>query len=282
MPDSRKKEGIKNEFRFMSKSIVPYLKSLLGVMSGENLNNRGRTLMRIFAPYLTVKNISEIELVLRHLRRSANIANPPVHKAADALRIRDLKELLGRAELSKITRMEHQALDVLVIAFASVSRVAEIISLTVRDVSPNGNYISVRIKTEAATCKRHIKRLSNGVGLHPVDLLRKQREEAILCGRKLLYSARSEVDSPLSSSDITRTLKKITSKLRLNCRITAHSSRKGAAVAAILAGVPLVIIQSLGVWKCIDSLQAYVGKTIREEFCVLDFLGGNNGAMGGE
>ena len=275
-PGGRKKDGIKNKVKFMSKNIVPYLKSLLGNVSGENLNSRGRSLMRMFVSYLTAKNKSEIELVLRQLRRSANIVHPPIHRAADALRLQDLRELLKRAEFSKITKMEHQALDILVIAFASISRVAEIISLSVRDVSPDGKYISVRVKTQAATCKRHIKYLSNGESLYPVDLLRKQREEAILYGRKLLYSARPDTDIPLTSSDITQTLKRITNKLQLKCRITAHSSRKGAAVAALLAGVPLVIIQSLGVWKCIDSLQAYVGKTIREEFCVLDFLGKNN------
>ncbi len=74
------------------------------------------------------------------------------------------------------------------------------------------------------------------------------------------------------SPEVTQALKRVTKKMQMECRITAHSGRKGAAVAAVLAGVPLVVVQSLGIWRCINSLQSYLGRSLREEVGVLDLL----------
>lgn len=71
-------------------------------------------------------------------------------------------------------------------------------------------------------------------------------------------------------------MRRVTKKLKMSCRITAHSGRKGAAVAVLLSGVPLVVIQSLGLWRCLDNLQAYLGEALRQQFGVLDFLADNS------
>lgn len=256
----------------MSQEIGVYLESVAGGVSGENLNMIGRTLLRLFEAYLTSMERAKLETLLKKLRRAANQANPPVRKAANALRLGDLQYMLGSPEYPKLSQWERQAVDILVVAFATLSRVAEIVSLSTRDVAENGHYISVRTKTYASTCQRHVKRVSNVLGLHPARVLQRQRAEAILQGRTLLYSGQTGRDIPVTSSEVTHALRRVTKKLKMLCRITAHSGRKGAAVAALLAGVPLVVIQSLGLWRCVDSLQAYLGESLRQEFCVLDFL----------
>lgn len=267
-----RRKNTNKKVKFSSNNLIEYLEQLVGDISGENLNAMGRALLILVKPHLVEDEWKKVELSLKHLRRSANVLKPPVHKAADALRLKDLYELLDRSESKKLNRLEHQAIDILVVAFASLSRVAEIVALTVRDVSSDGECISIRAKTQAATCRRHVKHISDGRGLYPVEILRKYRLEAALNGRKLLFSGQQGEDTYISSSEVTQALKRLTLKLGIACRITSHSGRKGAAVAALLSGVPLVVIQSLGLWQCIDSLQAYVGKTLRENFCVLDFL----------
>lgn len=261
-----------DEIELMSQDIGVYLEYAAGRVSGENLNMIGRTLLRLFEAYLTSMERAKLETLLKKLRRAANQANPPVRKAANALRLDDLQYMLGSSEYHKLSQWEKQAIDILVVAFATVSRVAEIVSLTTGDVTENGHYISVRTKTYASTCQRHVKYVSNALGLYPSRILQSRRAAAILQGRTLLYSGQTGRDVPVTSSDVTHALKRVTRKLKMMCRITAHSGRKGAAVAALLAGVPLVVIQSLGLWRCIDSLQAYLGESLRQEFCVLDFL----------
>ena len=162
-----------------------------------------------------------------------------------------------------------QAVEILTVAFATTSRVAEIVALSVNDVSDDGTCIAVRTKTFAHTWQKHVKRVSNGCGLAPVEILKKRRERALLLSRHLLFSKQESKDSPLIAADVTAALKRVARKVRMNCNITSHSGRKGAAVAALVAGVPIVVIQSLGLWKCLDSLQAYLGRAVEKVFVYL-------------
>lgn len=117
---------------------------------------------------------------------------------------------MKRAEDLRLNSLEQQAINILVVAFSSVSRVEEIISLTIRDVSCDGRYVSIRAKTHAATCKRHCKHLSDGGKLYPVEILSRQRADALLNGRQLLYSVDPSSDVPLTSSKVTKALKQVT------------------------------------------------------------------------
>ena len=76
----------------------------------------------------------------------------------------------------------------------------------------------------------------------------------------------------LSSSAVTAALKRICRKTNMTGRITSHSGRKGAAVSALISRVPIVVIQSLGLWGNIDTLQSYLGKAIRENYGVLELI----------
>ena len=263
---------MKDVMKLLTQNVGVYLEDRTKYTSGENVRVTGRTLFSLFGKHLSEQEKERLELLLKKLRMEGNMRNPPVRKAADALKLEDLHSILDNPRYLKLKEAERQAIDVLIVAFSTVSRVAEIVSLTTRDVTENGQFISVRTKTGASTCQRHLKRVSNGFELQPVQILKRQRAVAILQGRTLLYPSKGNSNIPISSSDVTRELKNVTRKLNLNCRITAHSGRKGAAVAALLAGVPLVIIQSLGLWKCVDSLQAYIGEALRREFGILDLL----------
>ena len=265
----------RDEIEMMSQEIEIYLRAIATETSGENLNMIGRTLVRLFGAYLTDIEKDRLGHVLKRLRRAANQTNPPTKKAADALKLGDIYHMLKSPEYLRLSCWERESVDILLIAFVTLSRVAEIITLTVRDVAESGQYISVRAKTYAATCQRHVKKVSDALGLYPTRILRKQRAQAILNGRTLLYSGEPGRDVPVTSSDVTNALRRVTNKMNMICRITAHSGRKGAAVAAVLAEVPLVVVQSLGLWRCIDSLQAYLGEALRQEFCVLDLLCNN-------
>lgn len=209
---------------------------------------------------------------LKLLRREANIRNPPSLQAADALSLKDLLNIWDKSEQQRVDPSERQALEILTVAFATTSRVAEITALKIRDVAEDGSSISIRAKTYAQTCVKHMKHVGSGCGLYPTRILRERRARAILQGRTLLFSSREDKDAAITSSEVTAALKRLTRKLQLKCRVTAHSGRKGAAVTALLAGIPVVVIQAFGLWKGVESLQAYLGKAVRERFCILDLV----------
>ena len=252
--------------------IQPYLESLIEYTSGENIFVIGKTLLRILGNYMVEDRMKELRLKLRITRQKANNINPPLLQPADAVDVNELRILVRRSERVGLTHIERQAVEILVVAFAATSRVAEICALKVGDVGAGGSEIVVRTKTFASSGKRHIKKVSNGCGLYPTEILAKRRKEAVLGGRRLLFSASKIEDEQLSSSSITSALKRACKRTGIDHRITAHSGRKGAAVCALFAGIPLVVIQSLGLWANIDSLQAYLGKAVREKYGVLGLL----------
>lgn len=252
--------------------IMDYLQDIAGKVSGEQVNVLGRILLGVFDSYITPEMSAEYRQQLKVLRRDANVLNPPTKHAADAVMLSDLCKLWKRAAHTRLEARERQAIEILTVAFATTSRVAEIIALTVDDVAEDGSRITIRAKTFAQTWQRHVKKVGDGCGLAPTKILSERRKRAQLLSRDLLFSCVEAQDVPLSSADITTALRKAVKKVHIKCRITSHSGRKGAAVTALLAGVPIVVIQSFGLWKCLDSLQAYLGNAVREQFCVLDLV----------
>ena len=96
------------------------------------------------------------------------------------------------------------------------------------------------------------------------------REEARRRGRRCLFVGAR--DHPVVTASVTRKLRKLGKRLGGGLRITAHSARKGAAVEAVLAGTPLPIVQALGGWANINTLQAYIGEAIRRTTSLADVL----------
>lgn len=252
--------------------IAPYLEYLAEHTTGENIVSIGNILLRALIHHLQAEESEQIKLLIKVLRQKANKLNPPLQQAADAVTIEDIRTLIRRSASVKMTPIEKVALDIFVVAFATTSRVAEICALTVNDVKANGGAISIRAKTFAKTCQRHIKKVSNGCGLYPTNILIGRRNRAMLEGVKLIFIVSSCQKEPLTSAAVTTALKQLARKTGMSGRISAHSARKGSAVTALVAGVPVVVIQSLGLWACVDSLQAYLGKAVRERFNVLELI----------
>ena len=241
--------------------------------SGEFVNTAGRILFGIFERYVNPEDLERDRTQLRVLRRDANMSNPPTQHAADALKLRDLRKILEQMDEVHLTQTELQAVEILTVAFATISRVAEIAALRIIDVPENCRSISIRTKTCAKTWQMHVKRVSDGCGLDPTRILRERRVSAKRYARNLLFSRSDTEDLQFTSTEVTKALKRVAEKMHLRCNITSHSGRKGAAVAGLVAGVPITVIQALGAWKCLESMQSYLGKAIRENYGILELLG---------
>lgn len=121
-----------------------------------------------------------------------------------------------------------------------------------------------------------MKKILDGCGLFPKTLLARRRSISSLRGGKFLFSIddMKGAETQRTSSEVTRILKGILRKVRLNKRITAHSGRKGGAVEALLVGVPIMVIQAWGLWGSVDTLLSYLGKAVCENCGVLEISEG--------
>ena len=252
------------------------LESILKVFlesSGEHLFKIWKTLKQLLIDQIADERVNNLESVANILRRDANIKRPVKQQAADAISLADLEKILERARHAKISLKERIALDVLTIVFSTMSRVAEIAALEVRDVKEDGPAISIRPKTFAGTWRRLVKRVVDVGGLRPSTMLRKWRNVAVRAQRTRLFPARGGAVEHISSATITTNLRSVIKKLGLGIRVTSHSGRKGAALESLLAGVPLVAIQAFGGWRDIASMERYVGDAIRKNIAVGELLG---------
>ena len=231
-----------------------------------------RCLLRILGAKIKRGKMARIKKELPVWRREANKRRPPKQQAAEAIRLQELRRIIRRARKEQLTYSEKQALDILVVAFATMSRVGEVATLEVENVSRDGETISVRPKTGAKTWRRLVKKVANTAGLQAATKLEKYREEAIQGGRRCLFVGAG--GEPPTTSAITSHLKKLGRKLGSRTRLTAHSARKGAAVEAVLSGVPLPVIQALGGWSDVNTLQAYIGEAIRRSISVEEVITG--------
>ena len=222
--------------------------------SGEALATNTRSLLSSLKGFVSPRREAEIREQLPILRKRANMRNPPRQRAAEAISLALLRRLLRRAKGAKLTPKERLALDIFVVAFATVSRVGEVAAIEVENVAQDGSALSLRPKTGARTWLRLTKRVTNAAGLDAADRLARRREEARREGREGVFTnKRGKVPT---TTMITRMLRQITKKVGIEARVTAHSARKGAAVEALLRGVPVPVIQALGGWRDPNTLQA--------------------------
>lgn len=261
-----KKRG--NEARGLGRFII----RLAREVSGEALMTNARSLLRIMERHLEARKREAIERVLPILRREANQRRPPKSQAAEAVSMTTLKRLVERARRDKLSKGERQAIDMFLIAYVTMSRMGEIAALEVENVAADGNTISVRPKTGAKTWLRLTKCVPSARGLRAAERLQHHREAAKRERRKLLFPGQ---DGKLqATAAITARLRRASKKLGIGERITSHSARKGAAVEAVLQGVPLPVVQALGGWRDLNTLQAYIGEAIRRSTSLMQILEG--------
>lgn len=147
----------------------------------------------------------------------------------------------------------------------------EIVSLRWWDMEENGSRIEVRTKTDAATERRLVKKVSDWGYIRPTEILIRRRREAVQAGRELLFVG-PRWGKSLVASNMTHMLRALIKKMGWLRRISSHNARRGGAVVGIMAGLPLQVIQAFGAWKSADTLQIYIAKAIRNGCCFLDML----------
>ena len=255
-----------------------YIYSLAERLSGEALATNAKGLLVQLKDFISRKKEEKIKIELPILRKRANMKNPPQTRAAEAISWENMKELLERAKEANLSKMERQALDIFLIAFMTVSRVGEVAALEVENTAQDGTMIEVRPKTSAKTWLRLRKKVPDTAGFKAANKVREYRRRAIKQGRRTLFRGRGR--KPPTTSSITSLLKRITTKVGIRARITAHSARKGAAVEALLAGVPLPVIQALGGWSDVNTLQAYIAEAIRRSTSLVGVLKGRRRRKG--
>lgn len=268
-----------NNIQIRGEQLVKYLSHISQFTSGENLDGIGRIILNMLAPILSSESEEYVRQNIRVLRRDANTRSPPIRKAAEPLSLKDLETLVLFARNNRLGHVERQAVNVMVVAFATISRVAEIVSLKVEDVTQDGNFISIRSKTHASTWTKQTKRVTDAGVLEPTLILRRARRKAILANRSHLFFNNVN-QSNIETINVTNALKGLTRKMGWRKRITAHSARRGAAVEALMAGIPPLIIQSWGAWSDINTMQIYIGEAAREQYGLLQLLKAKRGEIG--
>ena len=107
--------------------------------------------------------------------------------------------------------------------------------------------------------------------MKPTGILIRKRREAVRARRDLLFAGPKLGKAP-KATEVTHALRSLTMRMGWRRRISSHSARRGAAVAAVMAGLPLHIVQAFGAWKSADTVQIYVAEAIRNEYCFLELL----------
>lgn len=146
---------------FKTEDALQYAQCLAGSTSGENLYVQGKTISNFLFGKESSQEREEVSQQIVKLGRDVDTANPQKRKVASPLTIEDIVELESFARHGKITQIERQALDVLIVAFASMSRVGEIANPRLQDVDPCGTHVGIQAKTDAATGKRMVKKASD-------------------------------------------------------------------------------------------------------------------------
>ena len=194
------------------RNIEEYLSYLATVTSGEYVLRTWRILKASLLKNLHSHESEQLEQRVQLLRRDANIKHPVKYRAADAIRLEDLNEIMAQIQYAKLSYKEQIAMEILCVAFATMSRVAEISVLTIDDIYDGGTTISIRPKTYAKTCKRQVKKLTDMGFIRAATFVKQRRNTAIRKGCRLLFSAKENADKPMSSSTVSNVLRRIMKK----------------------------------------------------------------------
>ena len=136
------KEGRRKDERPKAIYLRNYLEFLSHVTSGEYVVRIWKILRFFFRSDIQQDELTALDNIVQVLRMCANQRNPVKQRAADAVSLRELNDIMKKAQYIKLSRKEKCALEILSIAFVTMSRVAEICALEVRDIGVNGETLS--------------------------------------------------------------------------------------------------------------------------------------------
>jgi len=157
---------------------------------------------------------------------------------------------------------------ILLVAYDSLCRRSELVSLALEDISLNDSNIKLKLrrsKTDPTASGRWLY-LSENSQSALKDWLKASDIKSGMLFRGL--SANGKIKDNLNSSQIGRIYKKLANKSGVDGaivkKISAHSTRVGAAQDLLLSGATLPIIMNRGRWSKIDTLMRYVENVGRD------------------
>ena len=167
--------------------------------------------------------------------RHGNLLVPPETRSADPASLRMIYHLFDKAEEKKVTSSQGRALDILLIAYATMSRMGEIRRLSVGDVStPTGEAEALRISFVQKQNRRKGTEIAKvapaAVGKHswcPRKILMAWTEDARRLGRTYVFGG--ELGAPPSVQAVDKAPATALSKPAPGypLKITGHSARRG-------------------------------------------------------
>ena len=239
-----------------SDSIVLYASGRLGQGSGERLVACCNQVMGALS-LVGIKFEDDVQGWIREIMRYANLLCPPETIAANPVSLKTIFNLMDLVEQRGATNIQAKALDVLLFAYAAMSRLGEVAALRVGDVIiPKSDEERLFIHIHTKTTREK--------GLQINKLVLTVKGERSWCPRLILLAYVTEAqqdhrsfvfpnsdDVAPSVSSLDKALQGLTRKLLPNykLRISGHSAQKGAALGACIAGVPEALIQAQGGWK---------------------------------
>lgn len=248
----------------MSESLFVNLSTYISVLaktkSGDNVSRTRTILLSLFKNELLGKEIDKIKQGTCLCIKEAFINNRTKSHPADAVSFRDLKLLIRRTRRSVVPPAERLALQAFIVALVTLSRMREVLSLTTEDVSRDGKFIYINPKVSKEGTRVE-KRVFKDNFFRASEILEIKRKNAIRNKKNYVFRLGKDIEIP--TGRISNLLMSLAKRLGVKMHITAHSARKTMASLAILKGVPIPVIKSWGLWASVDSLESYVGPSIR-------------------
>jgi integrase len=159
---------------------------------------------------------------------------------------------------------------ILLVAYDSLCRRSELVSLEFEDILINEKDGSVKLKLRKSKTDPHGVGKNLHLSIEGQDALKEWIDRSKISSGKIFraITATGKIRGSLSSSHIGRFFKKRAYESKIDPKIikyiSSHSMRVGAAQDLMLSGASLPIIMNRGRWSKTDTLMRYVELNIHE------------------
>ena len=156
---------------------------------------------------------------------------------------------------------------ILLVAYDSLCRRSELVSLEFDDLTINDKDGSVKLRLRKSKTDPHGEGKNLYLSSEAKKALKKWIIKSKISSGKLFRSIKlnGEIREHLNSSQISRIYKKIAGLSKIDTsiikNISGHSMRVGAAQDLMLSGAPLPIIMNRGRWTKTDTVMRYIELT---------------------
>lgn len=238
-------------------TLVLFAFKLLGKTSGNAIFKQAQDIILALSS-VGISFRKDIHVRITEVCKYGNLIVPPEVRAADPVSLRMIYYLFDKAdETRSLTMVQSRALDIVLIAYATMSRLGEICRLRVVDVigSTKGSdrmKIAIIQKQDKRLGLRTLKIVPSALGRHswcPRSILGEWRDSAVEVGHNFVFSG--EEDVPPTVQSVDKALVGVLAKLcpEYPLKITGHSARKGAALESCALAIPQALVQAQGGWR---------------------------------